>query len=103
MNYELILQFFLDIDNNNYKCTSEQQLQSTDSATTVVVVYFRRIQVVQYTSRHIVHTAVPYSFILFEVDSGYSSLHSWIAQYVYHLSFILYLYGILYSGLLLKF
>lgn len=69
MNYELILKFSLDADNNNYKCTSEQQLQSADSVTAaVVVVYFHRIQVVPYTSRHIVHTAVPFCFILFEVD-----------------------------------
>lgn len=82
MNYELVLQFSLDVDNNNYKCTSEQQLQSTDSATAaVVVVYFHRIQVVPYTSRHIVHTAVPYCFILFEVDSYYSSFHSYILKF----------------------
>lgn len=76
MNYKLILQFSLDVDNNNYKCTSEQHLQSTDGATAVVVVYFHRIQVVPYTSRHIVHTAIPYCFILFEVDSCYLRLQS---------------------------
>lgn len=71
MIYELILEFYLDVDNNNYKCTSAvQQLQSADRATAVVVfVYFHRIQVEPYTSRHIVHTAVR-TILLYSLRSG---------------------------------
>lgn len=94
MNYELILKFSLDADNNNYKCTSEQQLQSTISVTAVVVVvYFHRIQVVPYTSHHIVHTAVP---MLYSLRSGlllleFSQLNCTICiPFIFHTIFVRY-------------